>query len=113
MYFIYLKRLNCITLAAGQEPHFSGRIFQNTRIFTTYSTVLASGRARRDPPRHVDVVIQILVNVALFREKSLVLMVYRGAMASGTVSRVPGRSTCIGHTKDELRRASDGRVMII
>ena len=51
--------------------------------------------------------------VALFREKSLFSMVYRGATASGTVSRVPGRSTCIGHTKDELRRASDGRVMII
>ena len=51
--------------------------------------------------------------VGLFREKSLFSTVYRGATASGTVSRVPGRSTCIGHTKDELRRASDGWVMII
>ena len=32
---------------------------------------------------------------------------------AGTVSRVPGRSTCIYHTQDELRSPSDGRVMII
>ena len=51
--------------------------------------------------------------VALFREKSLFSMVYRGATASGTVPRAPGRSTCIGHTKDELRRLYGGRVMII
>ena len=51
--------------------------------------------------------------VALFREKSLFSTVYRGATASGTVSRVPGRSTCIDHTRDELRSPYDGRVMII
>ena len=32
---------------------------------------------------------------------------------SGTVSRVPGRSTCTYHTRDELRSSYDGRVMII
>ena len=32
---------------------------------------------------------------------------------SGTVSRVPGRSTCTYHTRDELRSPYDGRVMII
>ena len=53
------------------------------------------------------------VHVALFREKSLFSRVYRGATASGTVSRVPGRSTCIGHTKDELRRPYGGRVVTI
>ena len=36
-------------------------------------------------------------------------MVYRGATASGTVLRVPGRSTCIDHTQDELRSFSDGK----
>ena len=51
--------------------------------------------------------------VALFREKSLFSMVYRRATASGTVPRVPGRSTCIGHTKDELHRPYGDRVMII
>ena len=51
--------------------------------------------------------------VALFREKSLFSIVYRGATASGTVPQAPGRSTCIGHTKDELRRLYGGRVMII
>ena len=45
---------------------------------------------------------------ALFPEKSLLLTVYRGATASGTVPRAPGRSTCIGHTKDELRRLYGG-----
>ena len=58
--------------------------------------------------------------VSLFREKSLICYkkssfstVYRRATASGTVSRGPGRSTCIYHTQDELRSPSDGRVMII
>ena len=51
--------------------------------------------------------------VALYHEKSLFSIVYRGATASGTVPRAPGRSTCIGHTKDELRRLYGGRVMII
>ena len=32
---------------------------------------------------------------------------------SGTVSRAPGRSTCIGHARDELHSPSDGGVMII
>ena len=46
-------------------------------------------------------------------EESSFSIAYRRATASGTVSRVPGRSTCIGHTKDELRSPHDGRVMII
>ena len=32
-------------------------------IFIPYSTVPTSGIARRDPPRHVDVIIQILVKI--------------------------------------------------
>ena len=51
--------------------------------------------------------------VALVRQATLFSTVYRGATASGTVSRVPGRSTCIGHTKDELCRPSGGRVVTI
>ena len=50
--------------------------------------------------------------IDLYKESSF-STVYRRATAAGTVSRVPGRSTCIGHTKDELRRPYDGRVMII
>ena len=50
--------------------------------------------------------------IDLYKESSF-SAVYRRATAAGTVSRVPGRSTCIGHTKDELRRPYDGRVMII
>ena len=34
-------------------------------IFTTYSTVPTSGIARRDPSRHVDVIIQILTKIRL------------------------------------------------
>ena len=45
--------------------------------------------------------------------KSLFSMVCREATAAGTVPRAPGRSTCIGHTRDELRSPSDGRVVII
>ena len=56
---------------------------------------------------------QIPAYVALLRETSLFSMVYRRATASGTVPRAPGRSTCIGHTKDELRSPYDGRVVII
>ena len=62
---LYLKRLDRIALAAGQEPQFSERIFRKTFIFPTYSTVPASGIARRDPPRHVDVIIQILIKIRL------------------------------------------------
>ena len=51
--------------------------------------------------------------IIVFWHKSLFSTVYRGATAAGTVPRVPGRSTCIGHTRDELRSPSDGRVMII
>ena len=43
--------------------------------FITYRTVQASGIARRDPPRHEDVIIQIRqhpAHVALFREKSMI-----------------------------------------
>ena len=76
--------------------------------------------ARCDPPRHVDVIIPSFIKIRLMQPyfvKNLCYFqrfsfsaVYRGATASGTVSRVPGRSTCIGHTKDELRRPCDGRV---
>ena len=45
--------------------------------------------------------------------KLLFSTVYRRATAAGTVPRVPGRSTCIGHTRDELRSPYGGRVMII
>ena len=65
MLFLYLQKAGRIALAAGQEPQFSGRIFQKTRIFTTYSTVPASGIARRDPPRHGDFIAQILVKKGL------------------------------------------------
>ena len=65
MIILYLKRLDRIALAAGQEPQFSGRIFQKTLIFTTYSTVPASGASRRDPPRHGDFGAQILVKKGL------------------------------------------------
>ena len=59
--FLYLKkRLGRIALAAGQEPQFSGRMFQKRCIFTTYSAVPTSGIVRRDPSRHVDVIIQII-----------------------------------------------------
>ena len=61
--FEEVKRLIRITLAAGQEPLFSERIVRKTFIFPTYSTVPASGIARRDPPRHVDVVMQILIKI--------------------------------------------------
>ena len=62
---LYLKRLDRIALAAGQEPQFSERIFRKNVILPTYSIVPASGIARRDPPRHVDVIIQILIKIRL------------------------------------------------
>ena len=63
--FLYLKRLDRIALAAGQEPQFGAYFSKKTRVFPTYSTVPASGIARRDPPRHVDVIIQILIKIRL------------------------------------------------
>ena len=58
--------------------------------------------------------------VALVRRKSLIVCrtslfstVYSRATATGTVPRAPGRSTCIDHTRDELRSPYGGRVMII
>ena len=36
---------------------------KKTNNFITDSTVPTSGIARRDPPRHVDVIIQILVKI--------------------------------------------------
>ena len=65
MLFYIRGRLGRIALAAGQEPQCSGRMFRKTRISTTYSTVPTLGTARRDPPRHVDVIIQILVKIWL------------------------------------------------
>ena len=57
-------------VAAGQTPQFSGVCFKQKRIITTYSAVPTSGIARRDPPRHVDVIIQIRIKI--HREKSLI-----------------------------------------
>ena len=50
---------------------------KKTRIFTPY-TIPTSGIVRRDPPRHVDVIIQILaqIHVALFREKTLIPYIF-------------------------------------
>ena len=49
----------------GAGTSIFGAYFSKTFIFQTYTTVLASGIARRDPPRHVDVVMQILVKIRL------------------------------------------------
>ena len=64
IFFIFEKAYR-VALAAGQEPQLSERIFSNKSIFITYSAVTASGTARRDPPRHVDVIIQILIKIRL------------------------------------------------
>ena len=75
IFFIFEKAYR-VALAAGQEPQLSERVFPKKRIFITYSTVLASGIARRDPPRRGDLDAQILVKkkpyVAPVREKSLI-----------------------------------------
>ena len=44
---------------------FGAYFSKKTRVFTTYSTVPASGIARRDPPRHGDLDAQILVKKGL------------------------------------------------
>ena len=49
----------------GRNLNFRGAFFPTTSIFTAYSSVPASGIARRDPPRHVDVIIQILIKIRL------------------------------------------------
>ena len=48
----------------GAGPSFFG-VYLKTHVFTTYSTAPTSGIARRDPPRHVDVSIQILIKSRL------------------------------------------------
>ena len=47
----------------GRNLNFRDVIFKSTSIFTTYSAVPTSGIARRDPSRHVDVIIQILIKI--------------------------------------------------
>ena len=44
-----------------------GDCSKKTCIFITYSTGPTSGIARRDPPRHVDVIIQILIKIWLMQ----------------------------------------------
>ena len=51
----------------GAGTWIFGAYYKNTRIFTTDSTVPTSGIARRDPSRHVDVIIQILVKIRLMQ----------------------------------------------
>ena len=47
----------------GAGPSIFGTYFSKTFIFLSCSKVLASGIARRDPSRHVDVIIQILFKI--------------------------------------------------
>ena len=49
----------------GAGTSIFGAFFRKTVILPTYSIVPASGIARRDPPRHVDVIIQILIKIRL------------------------------------------------
>ena len=54
----------CARRGAGTSI-FGVYFSKKTRVFTTYSIVPASGIARRDPPRHVDVITQILIKIRL------------------------------------------------
>ena len=54
----------CARRGAGTSI-FGTYFSKKTCIFTPYSTVPTSGIARRDPSRHVDVIIQILVKIRL------------------------------------------------
>ena len=121
-FFIYDEGWAVSRSPRGRHLNFRGVCSQKTRIFTVYSKVPASGVSRRDPPRREDFGRQIFVkkkpsdsvdSVALVREQSLFSTVYRRATAAGTVPRAPRRSTCIDHTRDELRSPYDGRVMNI
>ena len=49
----------------GRNLNFRSVFFEKTFIFPTYSTVPASGIARRDPPRHGNFGAQILVTKSL------------------------------------------------
>ena len=48
----------------GRNLNFPGYFFEQI-FFPTDSTVPASGIARGDPSRHVDVIIQILIKIRL------------------------------------------------
>ena len=63
--FVIFEKADRVALAAGQEPQLSERLSSNKRIFITYSAVTASGTARCDPPRHVDVTIQSFTKIRL------------------------------------------------
>ena len=63
--FVIFEKADRVALAAGQEPQLSERTFSKTTHFMTYSTVTASGTARCDPPRHVDVIIQSFIEIWL------------------------------------------------
>ena len=69
IYFLtcsYFRKAGPYRARRGAGTSIFGAYFsKKTRIFTTYSTVPASGTARRDPPRHGDLDAQILVKKGL------------------------------------------------
>ena len=64
----------------------------------------------------LDKQFSFLTKINMFFKKNNILINRSSGISlnrSGTVSRLPGRSTCTYHTWDELRSPCDGRVMII
>ena len=94
-------RLMILRLCVGGSPPlplYNPRIVKIRKLQTNYLTrPWAAGPAN------------FLPKVYIFNKKSSGISRNR----SGTVSRVPGRSTCTYHTRDELRISYDDRVMII
>ena len=121
---LYLRKAGPYRARRGAGTSIFGRYFSNKHVFT-----LSTGQFW---PREHHAVIRLATAISVHKfsskkalccpnssnisdlfQQSLFSTVYSRATAAGTVPRVPGRSTCIDHTRDELRSPYGGRVMII